>query len=80
MLKRFLCRQKAVREETIQEEIEETRMPSVETIRIRPIVKGLFANVKKSFAEACVKGFKTGFVTFFESLSNNIKKDSNKLP
>jgi hypothetical protein len=69
-----------VNEETSREEIEETRVLAMETIKIRPIVRGLFANVKKSFAEACVKGFKTGFVTFFESLSNNIKKDSNKLP
>lgn len=80
MLKRFICRQKAETIEIGQEESGETRLPPAgETIKIRPVFRGFFANVRRSFAEACMTGFKAGVVTFFESLSNNIKKDSNKL-
>lgn len=79
MLKRFICRQKAETIEIGHEELGETRAPAAETNKLMPIMRGFYANVKKSFALACVTGFKTGLATFFESLSNNIKKDSNKL-
>ncbi len=61
------------REEAPGLRYKKARFLAVGTIFIIPGVKSFITNVKKSFVEASAAGIKTGFVTFFEALSKNMK-------